>query len=92
MSLSHPRGCRCAQHFGLAEYMAELTGKDYALPHAPLAGDDSHIALRAPTPSAPSAPEQLASLPADLREELTPRQPWQPRPARKRPVAGQSIP
>jgi hypothetical protein len=25
-------GCRCSEHYGLAEYMHALTGKDYGLP------------------------------------------------------------
>lgn len=30
-----PQGCKCRHCYGLAEYMAHLTGREYGLPAAP---------------------------------------------------------
>lgn len=38
-------GCRCRECYGLAEYMRDLTGRDYGLPSAP-----GHHTLRVVTP------------------------------------------
>jgi len=52
-------GCRCKEHFGLAEYMRQLTGNDYGLPSAPLAG--KHHTLRVQTLG--PEPEDAIALP-----------------------------
>ena len=50
-------GCKCAQCFGLAEYMAERSDKDYGLPAAP-----GHSALF----SVPDAREELEAKQRDV--------------------------
>lgn len=46
-------GCRCQLHFGLAEFMGQLTGKEYGLARAPLAGREHRLKVQTigPTPT-----------------------------------------
>ncbi len=44
-------GCKCELHFGLAEFMEQLTGKDYGLARAPLAGQEHRLNVQTIGPS-----------------------------------------
>lgn len=44
-------GCRCPQCWGLAEYMQQLTGKDYGLPNAPGCTATLRVLTTGPAPT-----------------------------------------
>lgn len=74
-SAHHPGGCKCAQCYGLAEYMHDLTGKDYGLtraPGCPHKHAESNVIPLRPEPEPP----------APRRAPVVELQPWQPRPPR----------
>lgn len=54
-------GCKCALHFGLAEFMEQLTGKDYGLARAPLAGQEHRLNVQTIGPS----PSDAIPLPSE---------------------------
>jgi hypothetical protein len=60
--------CLCPEHFGLAEYMLELTGSTYGLPRA-----RGHAVITVRKPEPPVTPP--------VRRPAV-RQPWEPRPSR----------
>lgn len=68
-----PGYCKCPEHYGLAEYMLQITGKDYGLSQAPKSAP--RVELLAPESVPVIAPvRQLHPKPV--------RQPWDARPAR----------
>ena len=64
-----PTGCRCAQCYGLAEYMADHGREDHGLPRSP---QYLHrLIVRQGKPEPPPVKRHVAA------------QPWEPRPSRR---------